>query len=489
MLVILIRSPVNTKFVCRPGPEIVPNGVEICIPLTVNDCDVDCPTGIDAVDLGCGLWAFEFGSSTSVLGGSWFISNGGSAVTINGGHYITYQFEESGIYQVGVNAMMAPGCFNNYALITILVEVCDDDCPESLNIVQMGCGYYHFMGWGAAGEVIAWSISDGGQVYNYTTSNNGMFSHSFYTQDATYEICAIYFSDDCPEGVEICEALYVPDCENNCNLELSYTYLGNGLYEFTASGNQDVELLDWNTSSGLSWTDGWVTQQTFEPGTYKVCAMYQENVCDFPLEACVMITVPEPEDCLGLLFTIESELNNNGPSFVSFSLTDANGMQFQGGTILFTELSGFFTGAVCLPNGCYVLDLESPTAFGLDLLDIEVLLEGLPFNGLVNIVQISNNAIQVQINVNSECDFSTGINDDMLANTQVYPVPATDVLNIVIPAGEVVEATVFSTTGQVIYSAQLTQSVQLNVANWASGLYLLKLENNYTTRTQRIQRF
>jgi hypothetical protein len=44
-------------------------------------------------------------------------------------------------------------------------------------------------------------------------------------------------------------------------------------------------------------------------------------------------------------------------------------------------------------------------------------------------------------------------------------------LNIVIPAGEVVEATVFSTTGQVIYSAQLTQSVQLNVANWASVLY------------------
>jgi hypothetical protein len=466
-----------------------PEGVEICIPIIVEDCDVDCPTGIDAVDLGCGLWGFELGSAATTIGGSWFISNGSSTVTINGGHYITYQFEESGLYQIGLNAMLVPGCFNNYFITTIIVEVCEDECPETLNIVEMVCGYYYFMGWEAPGEEIQWSFEEGGQIHNFTTINNGMFSYLF-NNPGNYEICAMYYSDNCTDGIELCETINVPDCNSDdCSLTLTYSYLGNGFFNFVADGNGGILPLLWDYGNGATLNATWVTQHQFEPGTYTVCVSYESNICTFPPTACVTIVVPEPEECQGYVLSFQSQLTNTGFSVVTFSLTDGNGIQFQGGTFFVTDVIGYFEGEVCLPDGCYTLDLTALEGLGISIANLDLLLNGLPFGGFVQIVQISNTEVQVQIDVNGDCDFSTGINDDIITDIQVYPIPATDILNIVIPSGEKVKATIFSTTGQVVYSAQLTQSVQLNVASWAFGLYLLKLENNYTTRTQRIQRF
>lgn len=468
--------------------EGCPNSMfEICQIIVVPECP-DCPTEIVYVQDSCNVYTFwldnaaSFGQIQWNFGGNQVVTAGNSAQTV------TLEPGENIIYAV-YTAPNNPECSGQTFMITIQVPECDGECPTSLNIQQMTCGYFYFMGWNNSDEVIIWSYSDGDENYTITTSNNGFISHMFMNP-GSYDICAVYYSENCEEGIELCETIVVPDCNpDDCTITLTYSNLGNGFFNFIANGSEGVLPLFWDYGNGNTMNATWVTQHQFEPGTYTVCVSYDSTICTFPVTTCVTIIVPEPEECEGYLLSFQSQLTNAGLSVVTFSLTDANGVQFQGGTFFVSDVIGFFEGEVCLPDGCYTLDLTALEGLGINISDLELLFNGLPFDGFVQIVQVSNTEVQVQIDINGDCDFSTGINDDILADIQVYPVPAIDMLNIVIPAGEMVEATILSTTGQIIYRAQLNQSVQLNTTNWASGLYLLKLENNYSTKMQRIQKF
>jgi hypothetical protein len=460
---------------------------EICQTIEVPECP-ECPTEIMFVQDSCQTYtfwleyAYPFGTVQWNFGGNIITAAGNAPVTV---------FLESGVNMIYAiySAANYPQCSGVVYTIEVEVDDCDNLCPSSLNIQEMTCGYYYFMGWGNAGEEIMWSYSIGNDDYNFTTSNNGFISQIFMTP-GSYEICAVYFSDNCPNGVQLCETINVPTCNpDDCSLTLTYSYLGNGFFNFVADGNGGILPLFWDYGNGETMNATWVTQHQFEPGTYTVCASYESPICTFPVTACVTIVVPEPEECEGYVLSFQSQLSNTGFSVVTFSLTDGNGIQFQGGTFFVTDVVGYFEGEVCLPDGCYTLDLSALAGLGISVSDLDLLLNGLPFDGFVQIVQVSNTEVQVLIDINGDCDFSTGINDDILADIQVYPVPATDILNIVIPSGERVDATIFSSAGQIIYSEQLNQSVQLNTTNWASGLYLLKLENNYSAKTQRIQKF
>ena len=60
----------------------------------------------------------------------------------------------------------------------------------------------------------------------------------------------------------------------------------------------------------------------------------------------------------------------------------------------------------------------------------------------------------------------------------IYPNPATDMMNIQNPTGELIrEIRVFNTSGVEIsrLAPQTTGTVQLPVSNWSSGLYLIKV--------------
>jgi PKD repeat protein len=462
------------------------NVYEICQTIVVPECP-PCPTGLMFEQDSCNVYTFWLENGYSFGQVQWNFGN--NIVTVPGNEYVTVSLE------TGLNLIYAiytapnnPECSGETYFVEIEVDDCLE-CPTSLNIQEMTCGYYYFMGWGAAGEEIDWSFTDGGENYEYTTTNNGLFSHLF-SASGNYEICAVYSSNDCPDGVELCETISIPDCNpDDCTLTLTYANLGNGLFSFIAEGSGAELPLFWDYGNGETMNATWVTQHQFEPGIYTVCASYESPTCTFPVTACVTIVVPEIEECLGYMLSFLIEMNAEGFSVVEFTLEDENGFQFQGGTFFVSEITGFFQGAVCLPNGCYTLDISSLSGLGIDVSSIELFNSSIPFDGEINIVEINGSQVEVQIDINGDCDFSTGINDDILGDIQVYPIPATDVLNIVIPAGEQVEATIFSSTGQLIYKAQLNQSLQLNTTNWASGLYLLRLENNNSIKTQRIQKF
>jgi hypothetical protein len=57
------------------------------------------------------------------------------------------------------------------------------------------------------------------------------------------------------------------------------------------------------------------------------------------------------------------------------------------------------------------------------------------------------------------------------ANIKVFPVPAKDVLNL--SATEAMKVTIYNTVGQSVYTGVLAQDMQVNVKDWAKGMYYI----------------
>jgi hypothetical protein len=69
----------------------------------------------------------------------------------------------------------------------------------------------------------------------------------------------------------------------------------------------------------------------------------------------------------------------------------------------------------------------------------------------------------------------------------ISPNPAEDKLNIkLLSANENVKLEVFDVLGKLIYKGEITQlESSVNISNWKSGVYLVRVSNNKSTQTKR----
>ena len=69
----------------------------------------------------------------------------------------------------------------------------------------------------------------------------------------------------------------------------------------------------------------------------------------------------------------------------------------------------------------------------------------------------------------------------------ISPNPAKDKLNITVPAGnDNMDLEVFEVLGKRVYKVQLTQlETSVNISNWRSGVYLVRVSNNQGSQTKR----
>lgn len=69
----------------------------------------------------------------------------------------------------------------------------------------------------------------------------------------------------------------------------------------------------------------------------------------------------------------------------------------------------------------------------------------------------------------------------------ISPNPAEDKLNIkLLSSREDVKLEVFDVLGKLIYKGEITQlESSVNISNWKSGVYLVRVSNNKTTQTKR----
>ena len=68
----------------------------------------------------------------------------------------------------------------------------------------------------------------------------------------------------------------------------------------------------------------------------------------------------------------------------------------------------------------------------------------------------------------------------------ISPNPSKSKLNIKLPSAVEVDIEVFDVLGKRVYKGQLTQlESSINVSNWKSGVYLVRISNDKTSQTKR----
>ena len=83
-------------------------------------------------------------------------------------------------------------------------------------------------------------------------------------------------------------------------------------------------------------------------------------------------------------------------------------------------------------------------------------------------------------------DVVTGINENVFNNTQVYPNPATDVVNVKSEI-EITHVKVYNNTGQLVSDEQVNSKLyQLNTSQFEAGLYFFQIESNDAVISKRI---
>ena len=86
----------------------------------------------------------------------------------------------------------------------------------------------------------------------------------------------------------------------------------------------------------------------------------------------------------------------------------------------------------------------------------------------------------------TECETLVGIEDNLLADLQIYPNPASSVVNIK-SESNILNVMVYNFAGQVVANEQVSANVYtVNVENFNPGVYFFQIDTNEGRLTERI---
>ncbi|WP_299367524.1 T9SS type A sorting domain-containing protein [Winogradskyella sp.] len=93
--------------------------------------------------------------------------------------------------------------------------------------------------------------------------------------------------------------------------------------------------------------------------------------------------------------------------------------------------------------------------------------------------------IQVD-NITAQSSLSTPRFDNQDTEFRISPNPSKDKLNIVLPSDDEMRLEVFDVLGKRVYSGLISQlSRPIDISNWRSGVYLVRVSNDKTTQSKR----
>lgn len=197
---------------------------------------------------------------------------------------------------------------------------------------------------------------------------------------------------------------------------------------------------------------------------------------------------------------LKSPGNYNGVMPVGYTITDENN------NIVFDttyRVSGAVNQQVLkLPNGCYTLEFKAPRNMGLSFFNAFT-------RGYFRVFNINDNNARIPLpkvdlgGGNYEGNVGAGFTQYFrvsnsavsvaevtpLAGVNIYPNPATGILNIDIPgtANDAVSIEVFNAIGQRVHVWNGTdKKVVIETMQWSSGLYTILLQSGKHTLTEKV---
>ena len=196
----------------------------------------NCPDAIGyAEGEGC-TWAFEIGSFQEGEEVMWNFGDGSEPIW--GGHFIEYEFETAGTYEV--NAFFTSyDCPMGVELQTV-VEV--SGCGEAECVLEMevstedGMFYTFSIPDELANNEIQWYI-DGQPIEG---ANSTSFEAGF-DFNPNWSVCVDVFTEECPDGMEACYS----NLEGSCTLELVWNEVECNQFALEAVGQPEGATLVW----------------------------------------------------------------------------------------------------------------------------------------------------------------------------------------------------------------------------------------------------
>lgn len=196
----------------------------------------NCPDAIGyAEGEGC-TWAFEIGSFQEGEEVMWNFGDGSEPIW--GGHFIEYEFETAGTYEV--NAFFTSyDCPMGVELQTV-VEV--SGCGEAECVLEMevstedGMFYTFSIPDELANNEIQWYI-DGQPIEG---ANSTSFEAGF-DFNPNWSVCVDVYTEACPDGMEACYS----NLEGDCALDLVWTEVECNQFALEAVGQPEWATLVW----------------------------------------------------------------------------------------------------------------------------------------------------------------------------------------------------------------------------------------------------
>lgn len=242
--------------------------VDICI------AENDCPDAIDYMNVeGC-EGAFEIGSFVEGESVLWDFGDGSEPV--EGGHFITHTFPESGVYVVEAlyTSSLCPDGVNLTG--TVVVEVCESNCELDIEAFTMDGMWYEFQAIGMPEDAsYQWYVNN--QPIEGAT---GPIFEMGFDFNPFWWVCVEASSENCPNMAEACywgmgvegcpEMLDVLEAQNPC--AMLFVFETDGAPGMTIDWYVDGQWVETSSGPGFDWNFG-------SNGEFSVEAHYQSFTC------------------------------------------------------------------------------------------------------------------------------------------------------------------------------------------------------------------
>lgn len=349
-------------FVCVSyESENCPESVNWCFEFVVDDCD-GCPSdaGFWAQEE-CGCFVYEIGSFVEGESVDWYFGDEGEI--IDGGHIEDFCFGENGTYIVTAN-YSSPLCEGQTYTFEVEVDCFINECDLDVEVVDLGCGSFVFE---------ASNFPEGANIHWYVDTDNTLYADDTHIIDVLFEeegvhwVCAFYVTADCPEGVEWCTEFEVELCEEGCPTGIWMSEAFDcGCYEFEIGSFVEGESVIWYWGDGSETMGGHYAEHCYEEeGEYIITAWYTSPQCEGMLYTLGIANVDCEEECVPLVFGLDSDVAEGGPTYLMWNIFNENGILVDG-ICQYSEEMPYCDFSACLYEGCYTLSIWSATDFNQD---------------------------------------------------------------------------------------------------------------------------
>ncbi len=458
----------------------------------VNACEQnDCPTEIwSGAGAECGVMHFEAGGFVEGEQFTWYFGDGTSA---QGGHFISHTYAEPGTYYV--NCTLSNSLCAAWQLATvILVAPCEPTCTN----VVIGIDSYINVG---GPSVVYYQLSS----INNNNIASGVAQYSSADPYFDYLVC---LEDGCytleVEGLNVANQDFLDifvTAEGN-SLVQNVVVINDNLVQITFGVNSDCSpIVECNASfetiitntpghvefintSAMSGNEQWMwdygngtsgnTQNGnvwyTENGVYVVCLTVYDEGCTHTYCQTIEITNMGGEcNYNEVTITITGENVNKLIDIVSFSLS-LNNVSIENWT---SSISGGFsyTGLLCLPDGCYNLQLSTQEPSFCTSIQVLATMNGIDIGSLQYLQGSVLESMNMSVNVNCE----DNVNESETTNWIVYPNPASNSIQFSTNSVEkIMRVEIMDATGRMVKSIAQNGGMY-DVSTLASGCYYARV--------------